>query len=291
MAILTMLCPPSLASTLNIPHCTKMALVHDMAECIVGDIIPPDNVSKQDKHYRERESMEYLCAGVGLPSDPDHPIHPSPDAKPSLLSSSLLSAAGNDLQAVWQEYEDGNTPEANFVHDVDKLELLLQMNEYERAGNGTLDLGEFARVAHSIQLEEMKIWMAQIFAERDEFWAPFQGRVIGAKDGQVKNLDWRQMLWDMNDGGKQVEEAKRRLEEAETLREEAIRNLEKVMAQEKKMAGRRDDFRTGEKQARQSQREGEGQHEQEGQRGGEGQREQESQREQEGQREAESERD
>lgn len=30
-----------------------MALVHDMAECIVGDIAPSDNVSKEEKHRRE----------------------------------------------------------------------------------------------------------------------------------------------------------------------------------------------------------------------------------------------
>jgi putative hydrolase of HD superfamily len=30
-----------------------MALVHDMAECIVGDLTPADAVDKEDKHRRE----------------------------------------------------------------------------------------------------------------------------------------------------------------------------------------------------------------------------------------------
>ena len=34
-------------------RCIKMALVHDLAECIVGDIAPSDGVSKEDKHRRE----------------------------------------------------------------------------------------------------------------------------------------------------------------------------------------------------------------------------------------------
>ena len=34
-------------------RCVKMALVHDMAECIVGDLTPHDNVSKEEKHRRE----------------------------------------------------------------------------------------------------------------------------------------------------------------------------------------------------------------------------------------------
>lgn len=37
-------------------RCIKLALVHDMAECIVGDIAPADNVSKAEKHRREEAS-------------------------------------------------------------------------------------------------------------------------------------------------------------------------------------------------------------------------------------------
>ena len=37
-------------------RCVKMALVHDMAECIVGDLTPHDNVSKEEKHSREKVS-------------------------------------------------------------------------------------------------------------------------------------------------------------------------------------------------------------------------------------------
>lgn len=31
-----------------------MALVHDLAECIVGDITPHDDVSDTEKHKREQ---------------------------------------------------------------------------------------------------------------------------------------------------------------------------------------------------------------------------------------------
>lgn len=37
-------------------RCIKLALVHDMAECIVGDITPSDNISKAEKHRREEAS-------------------------------------------------------------------------------------------------------------------------------------------------------------------------------------------------------------------------------------------
>ena len=39
--------------------------MHDMAECIVGDITPSDNVSKEDKHKMERDAMERIVRLVG----------------------------------------------------------------------------------------------------------------------------------------------------------------------------------------------------------------------------------
>ena len=34
--------------------CMKMGLIHDLAESIVGDITPVDNVTEEDKYQRER---------------------------------------------------------------------------------------------------------------------------------------------------------------------------------------------------------------------------------------------
>ncbi|KAJ5052351.1 uncharacterized protein L3040_002102 [Drepanopeziza brunnea f. sp. 'multigermtubi'] len=37
-----------------------MALVHDMAESLVGDITPSQGVSKEEKHQRELLAMKYI---------------------------------------------------------------------------------------------------------------------------------------------------------------------------------------------------------------------------------------
>ena len=183
-----------------------MALAHDMAECIVGDIIPDDKVLKEEKSRRERESMEFLCCGAGQVPVSDCPSSAAaaqlaPRDPPGLLSSPLFAAAGNTLKDVWQEYEDNVTNEAKFVHDIDKLELLLQMNEYERAGEGRLDLGEFSRVAFKVTLPEMREWMEQILEERVEFWKEYGGKVVGAaeEEEKVNHLDWKKMLRDMKE--------------------------------------------------------------------------------------------
>jgi len=43
MSIISMLCPDP---SVNRDHCVKMAIVHDMAESLVGDITPVDGVDK-----------------------------------------------------------------------------------------------------------------------------------------------------------------------------------------------------------------------------------------------------
>ena len=152
MSLITMFAPPSLASKINIPHCTKMALVHDMAEALVGDITPVDGVVKAEKNRRESTTMDYFTR--------------------SLLGRVNGGLTGQEIQDIWQEYEDSETLESKFVHDVDKVELILQMVEYERSNkDAKLDLGEFSWVAYKIVLPEVKAWAQEILEEREAFWA------------------------------------------------------------------------------------------------------------------------
>lgn len=150
MSILTMLAPPSLSSKLDIPKCTKMALVHDLAEGLVGDLTPMDGVPKSEKNRREATTFDWISS--------------------SLLGNVYGGRAGLDLKAAWQEYEDSVTLESLFVHDVDKVELLLQMVEYERANDCAIDLSELCNVAKRVVLPEMKEWTQQILDEREHLW-------------------------------------------------------------------------------------------------------------------------
>lgn len=43
----------------------KMAIVHDIAEAIVGDITPDDNVSKDDKREQEAAALERIQGMLG----------------------------------------------------------------------------------------------------------------------------------------------------------------------------------------------------------------------------------
>ncbi|KAJ5569581.1 HD domain-containing protein [Penicillium hispanicum] len=149
MSIMTMFAPPELASKINIPHCTKMALVHDMAESLVGDITPVDkHITKTEKARREAAVMDYITTNL-LGNIP----------------GGALSA--QEIKRVFEEYEENVTLEAQFVHDIDKMELLLQMVEYERSQE--IDLSEFERVASRVQLPEIQTWAAQVVKERPKY--------------------------------------------------------------------------------------------------------------------------
>ncbi|KAI1182166.1 HD domain-containing protein [Nemania serpens] len=167
MSLMTMLCPPSLAPRLDLFKCMKMCLIHDMAESLVGDITPVDGVSKPEKSRREAETMDYISK--------------------KLLGGVYGGLAGAEIRAIWQEYEDSETEESKFVHDLDKVELLTQMVEYEKRAGKALDLGEFAYVATVIRNEEVKAWAAEILKEREAFWGA-EAHVHGEEgvDGGVK---------------------------------------------------------------------------------------------------------
>ncbi|XP_077343072.1 5'-deoxynucleotidase HDDC2 [Lithobates pipiens] len=103
MAVMAMLTEDK---TLNRDRCIRLALVHDMAESIVGDIAPADNVSKEDKHRKEKDAMKHLS---------------------HLLPEDLKK----EIYDLWEEYEFQSSAEARFVKELDQCEMILQALEYE----------------------------------------------------------------------------------------------------------------------------------------------------------------
>ena len=172
MALMTFLAPAQLrARGLDVDRAARMALVHDMAESLVGDITPVDGIAKADKAQREAGAMDWLCGrllGADRAADADAP----PDGDRTGARAGM-AAGGAEMRELWCEYEAGTTLTARFVHDVDKVELVLQMVEYERRGKGMLDLGEFAHVIERIDLPAMREWAADAMRERAELWKQF----------------------------------------------------------------------------------------------------------------------
>ena len=90
----------------------RMALLHDMGEIYAGDITPGDDVSAEEKHLLEQQSVEQVLGKL-------------PGAEAYL--------------ALWQEFEQGETAEARFVRQIDRLEMGLQAGVYASQGFSGLD--------------------------------------------------------------------------------------------------------------------------------------------------------
>ncbi len=120
-AILALALGPELG--VDLYHLLKMLLVHDLGESdpSVGDITPFDGIAPDEKHRREAAAMQSLCSG--LPN-------------------------GEEILALWREYEAGQSREAKIAKELDCLEMALQSSEYE-AKLG-LKLDEFRERSHQI---------------------------------------------------------------------------------------------------------------------------------------------
>ena len=131
----------------------KIALVHDLAEAIVGDIAPGDNVPKEEKARREAEAMaemRRMLEGSGSSNG----------------EGSGEVTIGAEVEALFEEYEKGESPEAQLVKDCDKLEMLLQAVEYEKE-NPPLDLSEFFDgVRGRLKTEVGRSWGVEIEGRR-----------------------------------------------------------------------------------------------------------------------------
>ena len=112
----------------------RMALLHDFGEIYAGDIIPDDDDS--------------------IPDDDDSiPDEGSTSNKSALERDSVLKVFGRlpdgqDYIHLWEEFEAGETAEARFVHQIDRLEMGFQASVYQAQGLGRMDeFLESARLA------------------------------------------------------------------------------------------------------------------------------------------------
>ncbi|KAG0297955.1 HD domain-containing protein 2 [Linnemannia gamsii] len=141
MGIMAMLIDEKTAGV-NKDRCIKMAIVHDLAESLVGDITPYDGVSVEDKHTQERNAMHHLCH--------------------ELLG---WNAQAQEISGLWAEYEAADTPEALLVKDFDKFEMIMQALEYEKSEDVTLEdffVGTRGKFKHPM----VTGWVDELEAER-----------------------------------------------------------------------------------------------------------------------------
>lgn len=127
VSLLTLVLSRHHPESLDREKCIAMALIHDLAESIIGDITPHDGVSIEEKQRQEHQAMQEIA---------------------DLIDN-------DEVLLLWQEYEAARTPEARFVKSLDKLETLIQAFAYEQQ-QPDVSLNEFWEVARQ---EDLSNWM------------------------------------------------------------------------------------------------------------------------------------
>ena len=89
-----------------------MGLLHDFGEIYAGDIVP-GKMSLEGKHELERQSVERVFSKL---------------------------PGGKDYLEIWEEFEAGQTREACFMKEVDRLEMGLQASVYEHENMADLSV-------------------------------------------------------------------------------------------------------------------------------------------------------
>ncbi|MBI5613332.1 HD domain-containing protein [Candidatus Gottesmanbacteria bacterium] len=109
---------------LNQLKCLKMIIIHDLGEAVIGDI-PAFEKSERQVSKQENEALAMRQITEVLD---DHLV-------------------GQEIVALWEEFEKGETNEAKFANAMDKVEVLLQHNvaDIKTWGDGDFALNPYYR--------------------------------------------------------------------------------------------------------------------------------------------------
>jgi len=95
----------------------KMILLHDLAESKIGDFTP-EQLNKEKKNELENNVFNKIIKNL-----------------PNLIKSQYLQ--------IWKEYQENTSLESKLVHQIDKLEMVLQAKIYKDDGHSQKKLESF----------------------------------------------------------------------------------------------------------------------------------------------------
>jgi len=108
LSLMTFILADELKLNLDVDEALKIAIIHDIAESITGDIdyllIANGTVSKDEKKRLEESTMQGI-------------------------KNSLPKRTGDEIYDLWKKFETGSTNEGKFVKALDKLETLTHLVE------------------------------------------------------------------------------------------------------------------------------------------------------------------
>ena len=106
---------------LNTEKIIKMAILHDLAESTIGDIVP-GKMKNDEKMIKENDAMKKILENL-----PDKIMVP--------------------YLEIWNEYQNNSSQESKLLHDIDKLEMAFQAKFYQNKGISKEKLQTFFNTA------------------------------------------------------------------------------------------------------------------------------------------------
>ena len=122
------------AAELSVERALATALIHEMCEAVVGDIVPTDGVDPEEKRRLEEQASQRILSGV----DPT-----------------------GELLELWRDFEYQRTAEGALVKQLDRLEMALQALDYEQVTDRNLD-EFFASAEAGIHWPELREIMREL---------------------------------------------------------------------------------------------------------------------------------
>ncbi len=118
----------------------KMTLLHDLAESKIGDITP-EQMTPENKMKIENDAFNEIIEQL-----------------PETVKSQYLE--------IWKEYQNNNSKESLFVHQIDELEMAIQAKIYQKDGKTIEDIEPFLESAkRSITDKKLKEIFTKIIEE------------------------------------------------------------------------------------------------------------------------------
>ncbi|ETW95356.1 MAG: phosphodiesterase [Candidatus Entotheonella factor] len=144
VAVLALLLAEAHFPDLDACKVLRMALLHDFGEIYAGDITPAHGIDRSEKVRLERQAVHQVFGKL---------------------------TRGADYLALWEEYERGASPEAQFVRQIDRLEMVLQASVYEH--QELADLSEFfTSVEQALSTPALQSILHELKAMRAEEGGP-----------------------------------------------------------------------------------------------------------------------
>lgn len=141
----------------NIPfnrdHLIKLCIIHDIGECIIGDITPHDaRYSRDEKLALEASALDTISELI---------------SKSQYFNEPNENIVDFDVKLLWHEYCQSSTREAVIAKDLDKFEMILQAFEYEKRYQ-SLNLDSFFQTTlNAFKTKTVQEWSKFISSNRN----------------------------------------------------------------------------------------------------------------------------